>query len=313
MATKTGGTLVYEIQAGSKPDTLNVKQVGSSAGISSAYANLATTVVKGQNYLVGYNPAANHLDFYQFTTSAPWLKAAKSANKIQTGLSIIDPFVIGNKPAVVGYEPKKGILWVYELADDLSLSKTPYEFFRNHEPSLTQGFATLKSFTAFGQVVFMGYNADNGYVAMYTVQVTATSPAGTPPLLFMPAWAHNWAKGWTRFAFFQLGGENFFLKTNIVKPNVNIDHVMDGLSTGTAEVGTNLVLKDAQQLTLVEAFYLGNGEPYFVTYKPNGEVTLYRFHTDCLGWTQVASLTSKSNATHLVPLASGGKQYLLIV
>ena len=87
---------------------------------------------------------------------------------------------------------------------------------------------------------------------------------------------------------------------------------MDGLSTGTAEVGTNLSLKDAQKLQIVQPFYLGNGDPYFVTYKSNGEVTLFRFHSDCLGWTQVADLSSKSGASQMVPLATGGKVFLLV-
>jgi hypothetical protein len=312
MAAKPGSSLIYQIQESNKPNTVDVKEVGSSPAIGSSYANLAPIVVKGKTYLLGYNSNADHLDIFEFSAASPWLKAVSAKPSIKTGLSIIEPFMIGNRSDIAGYEPKKGIFYLYSVADDLSLSKTPYEFFRNHEPSLTQGFATLKSFTSFGQVVFLGYNFSNGYVAMYTLSVTATSPPDSPPLLLTPTWAHNWAKGWTRFAFFQLGGENFFLKTNTDKPNVNIDHIMDGLSAGTAEVGTNLDLKDAQKLSLVQAFYLGNGDPYFVTYKNDGTLTFFRFHSDCLGWTQVASLSSKSNATQMVPLAVGGKQYLVI-
>ncbi len=312
MASKPGNSLIYQIQESNKPNTLDVKEVVSSSAISSSYANLSPIVVKGQTYLLGYNSTANHLDIFEFSGASPWLKAVPAKPKIQSGLSIIEPFTIGNRSDIAGYEPKKGIFYLYSVGDDLSLSKKPYEFFRNHEPSLTQGFTTLKSFTSFGQVVFLGYNGSNGYVALYTLSVTATSPPDSPPLLLTPAWAHNWAKGWTRFAFFQLGGENFFLKTNTDKPNVNIDHIMDGLSTGTAEVGTNLNLKDAQKLSIVQPFYLGNGDPYFVTYKSDGTVTLFRFHSDCLGWTQVAGLKSKSNASQMIPLATGGKLFLLI-
>lgn len=312
MAATPGNTLIYQIQEGAKPNTVSVKQVGTSSALGSGYTNLTPIVVKGQTYLLGYNPTATHFDVFEFSAAKPGLTAVKAKPGIKSGLTIIEPCVIGNHAAIVGYEPKQGILWLYSVADDLSTSKKPFEFFRNHEPSLSQGFSTVKSFVSFGQVVYLGYNITNGYVAMYTLSVTATSPADTPPLQMTPAWAHKWAPGWTRFAFFQLGGENFFLKTNIAKPNVNIDHIMDGLSTGTAEVGTNLNLTDAQKLSLVEPFYLGNGEPYFVTYLSSGKVTLYRFHSDCLGWTQVASLTSKSGATQMVPLMTGGKVFLLI-
>jgi len=311
MAAKPG-SLIYQIQESNKPNTLTVKQVGTSSALGSGYTNLTPIVVKGQTYLLGYNPTAKNFDVFEFSTTAPWLNAVAAKPGIQSGLTIIEPCVIGNHVAIAGYEPKKGIFYLYSMADDLATSKKPVEFFRNHEPSLSQGFSTVKSFVSLGQVVYLGYNITNGYVAMYTLSVAAASPPDAPPLTMTPAWAHNWAPGWTRFAFFQFGGENFFLKTNIAKPNVNIDHILDGLSTGTTEVGTHLDLTDAQKLSLVEPFYLGNGDPYFVTYLSSGKVTLYRFHSDCLGWTQVASLTSKSGATQMVPLMTGGKVFLLI-
>jgi hypothetical protein len=151
-------------------------------------------------------------------------------------------------------------------------------------------------------------------VATYLLSVTAASAAGVPPLLLTPVWSHQWAKGWTRFAFFQFGGENFFLKTNTWKPNVNIDHVLDNLAGGTVEVATQLndALKDAQDLDIVQPITLAEGDPYFVTYKNDGPMTLNRFHADCLGWTTVASWSSKPGATQVVPLAVDGGVYLLV-
>jgi hypothetical protein len=125
-------------------------------------------------------------------------------------------------------------------------------------------------------------------------------------------WSHQWAKGWTRFAFFQFGGENFFLKTNTWKPNVNIDHVLDNISSGTAEVATKLDLQDAQDLHRVEPFTRENGDPYFITYKGDGTVTFNRFWSDCLGWTTVASLASKPGASHIIPLSAADRSFLLV-
>jgi hypothetical protein len=123
-----------------------------------------------------------------------------------------------------------------------------------------------------------------------------------------------WAQGWTRFAFFQFGGENFFLKTNTWKPNVNIDHVLDDLAAGTAEVGSYLTLANAQRLDIVQPFSLGHGDPYFVSYmRSNGQLTLNRFHSDCLGWTTVASLTSKVGAAHVVPVQTADNSLFLLV
>ena len=41
---------------------------------------------------------------------------------------------------------------------------------------------------------------------------------------------------WTRFAFFQFGGENFFIKTNLAHKKVNIDHFMDDANEGSHPV-----------------------------------------------------------------------------
>jgi hypothetical protein len=41
-------------------------------------------------------------------------------------------------------------------------------------------------------------------------------------------------------------------------------------------------------------------------------MTLNRFHSDCMGWTTVASLNTKPNATHIVPLTAGKDSFLLV-
>jgi hypothetical protein len=305
--------VVFSIAQDTERDSLLVKEVSGSTPIEAKYASLVPTAIKGQNYLLGYAAGGNHLDVYHFTAGKPWLKELAAKPKVGAKTDIIEPFVVGNAPHIAAYTAKNGVLELYALKHDFSLSK-PYEFFRNHEPGLSQDFTTLKSFNSFGQIVFLGYKGANGYVAMYTLAVTAASPADVPPLLLTAVWSHQWAKGWTRFAFFQLGGENFFLKTNTWKPNVNIDHVMDGLTTGTAEVGTNLVLDNAQQLDIVQAFTLGNGDPYFVTYMAKGgQLAFYRFHGDCLGWTAVAKTTTKTGASQVVPLTTANNQVYLVV
>ena len=55
----------------------------------------------------------------------PGITAVKAKPGIKSGLSIIEPCVIGNRPAIAGYEPKKGIFYLYAVADDLSLSMKP--------------------------------------------------------------------------------------------------------------------------------------------------------------------------------------------
>ncbi len=133
----------------------------------------------------------------------------------------------------------------------------------------------------------------------------------------LPIWAHPWAPGWTRFAFFQFGGENFFLKTNVgnsKKLNVNIDHVLDTLSAGTAEVGTQLTLADALELNNVEPFTLGAGDPYFATYiSKSGTLTLNRFHSDCLGWTTVAKFDGEPGTRVMAPVRTSDRNVFLVL
>ena len=120
----------------------------------------------------------------------------------------------------------------------------------------------------------------------------------------------------TRFAFFLLGGEPFFLKTNTKKLNVNIDHVLDTLASGTTEVGTLLQnqLPDALKITNVEPLLLGNADPWFVTYiSPTGAATLNRIHADCLGWTQGASFKAPNGSTTVTPLTAGGQTLLVFI
>jgi hypothetical protein len=303
---------VFSVTPGSSVDTLVVAQVAQPP-LSSAYTSLTPVSVNGQTQLLGYAATQDHFDIYGFAPAAPWLAPATAKPTIGTAKDIINAFTLGNLPYVCVYTAKNGMFEVYAVANDLSFSQ-PYKFYRNHELAISLGFTTLKPFAQFGQLAFLGYRADTGYVAMYTVSVATSSPPGVPPLLMLPVWSHPWAAGWMRFAFFQFGGEPFFFKTNVKVLNVNIDHVLDSLATGTTEVGTLLQaqLPDALKITNVEPFALANGEPYFVTYiSGTGVATLNRVHADCLGWTQVASFTAPTNANVVTPVSVGGQQFLI--
>jgi hypothetical protein len=317
--------MIYSVGAGSKPDTLNVADAGSVA-LAGSYVSITPVTVKGSTYALGFDPTSDSIDVYTFSVKAPFLHKLSTKLAVGKGRDILNVFTLANTPYLVMYTANSGVFEVYAIHDDLTPSAKPYKFFRNHEMALSQGFTTLKPFVCQGQVGFLGYRGDTGYVALYTA---ATIPAAAdptkPPILMLPVWAHQWAKGWTRFALFQFGGSNFFLKTNTWKPNVNIDHILDQLSAGTAEVGslvgaeaTTLPLqdlKDAQTLTTCEPFTFGNGDPYFATYESkNGEITLNRFHGNCLGWTTVATVAGKKGCKLLTAVAvSPTSLYLIIV
>lgn len=304
---------VFSVALGSSLSDAAVKQLGS-ATLAADYSVVEHLTVNKNTYLIGYDPSSASADMYQVTASAPYLSLSKTQLAIGKAKDKLNVFTLGNLPYLSVYTAKNGVFQVYAVGDDLSLSQ-PYQFYRNHELALSQNFSTLKFFLQFGQVVALGYR-DDGYVGMYTASIVSTSPAGVPPLLMTPIWAHMWAPGWTRFAFFQLGGEPFFLKTNTKKLNVNIDHVLDTLASGTAEVGTLLQdqLPDAMKITNVEPLLLGNEDPWFVTYiSSTGAATLNRIHSDCLGWTQGASFKGPTGSTNVTPVVAGDQTLLVFI
>jgi hypothetical protein len=309
MAAK-GSAAVFHVGAGAK----TVSEVGKPE-LTADYASLTPLTVAGETYLLGYHPDAATFDVYGFDGKHGGLKPVKAKPHVGKAQDIVNVFTRGNQPYVCMYAAKKGIFETYAVGDDLTFSPKPYRFYRNHELAVSHGFTTLKPFTQYGQVAgFLGYREDTGYVAIYTVSVAVASAPGVPPLLMLPVWAHPWAAGWTRFAFFSLGGVPFFLKTNVKALNVNIDHVLDTLPNGTAEIGTELQdqLPDALKLTNVEPFTLAHGEPYFVTYLAGtGAATLNRFHADCLGWSKLAEFKAPAHAKVVTPVQAGDQAYLI--
>jgi hypothetical protein len=306
--------VLYTVTPTDKRDELKVELSGKiSVG---DYTNLTSVVVDGKPVLLGYNPQCDHLDLFEVAVDDRSLIPIAAKPVVGAGQSNMIPFTLGNQPYISMYSGSSGVFELYAIHHDYSLSN-PVLFYRIHEPAISKNFTVVKSFTQIGQVVFLGYDMATGYVALYTVSVTPVSAvAGQPPLRMQPAWSHPWAPGWTRFAFFQFGGENYFFKINIANPdkvNVNIDHVLDTLSSGTIEVGSHLPLSEAMDLTSVEPFALGDGNPYFVGYiAKSGTMILNRFHSDCMGWTTAAKFDGPVGAEIAFPLVLAKDKVLLV-
>ncbi|HYO49442.1 MAG TPA: hypothetical protein VEW94_06290 [Chloroflexia bacterium] len=304
---------LYMVQPGSQTDQLSVEQVWAQSGsgpLAPGYSHLVPVTVGGVSYLIAVGSDGGQATAFRVQDSDPWLTPVDAKIDLGGTWDIIEPFVIGNQPHLLAYAAEHGQLAFFPVGDDLSLL-SPYRYSRPHEPGSTAGFSVVKPITIFGAVYYLCYSFKNGTVSIYSLSVTATSPTGTPPLFSNYVWLHTWARNWTRFAFFQLGGENFFLKTNVGKLNVNIDHIQDDPSLGTVEVGTQLELENALELDIVRPFYLGGGDPYFLTYMKDGTTTFNRFQGDCQGWRTQARLTTVSEATQIVPIQFGTRCYVL--
>jgi hypothetical protein len=279
-----------------------VRQVvtGNIANALPASPTAMTVVASGNEpMLIVYDSSLDTAQGYTLDAGSTDLTATASF-KIGTGWDTIEAFVNNNAPCLMCYRGSDGTFAFYKLALPLA---SPVTFSLTHNPGMTKGYTTVKPFLTPKGPAFLGYNQANGSVAIYSFAPGQPNPNCV--------WAHQWAAGWTRFAFFQFGGENFFFKTNVAKLNVNIDHVLDGLTAGTVEVGSHIALDNALELTVVEPLTLANGDPHFVTYMPDGTTTLNRFNGDCLGWSKLAAWNSLPNATHVVPFLMGADAFVL--
>lgn len=307
MATST----IYNVEQTDQRNQLTIAKT-AEVELSGTYTSLVTIEAGGKQYLLGYDKASGQTDSYVLTDTAPWI--ASVANQLDFGKEwdTIEPFYIANKPYVCCYQSKNGHLYFFGVSDELKTSESLH-FYHTRYPYTTD-LTEVKALVSQGQVFILGYNGANGYINFWTVSAVSRSSGNTPPLVVENVWAHQWAKGWTRFAFFTWGNENFFLKTNTWKPNVNIDHISDVLSAGTNEVGSHLHLANDQTLNIVHPLILGEGEPYFLTYLAStGESTFNRVHGNCLGWTTCATLEAAKNITQIVPYSLGDKQLVLYV
>lgn len=302
---------LYAISSSSKRNALTVKSVWSGGGpLAAGFAHLFHFTQDGTPYLLGVT-AKGAATAYRLRAKAPWIEPAKSKIDLGGPCDIVHPFAIGDRLHLVAYGAKSGLLKFFAINDDLASSK-PFEYFRHRQPGVTTGWTVLQPLTYLNKVYYATYGFHTGSVELFSISVTAATTAdGVPPLDTENVWSWVWAKGWTRFAFFQLGGENFFLKTNILKPNVNIDHLDGDPNIRSNEVGTKLVLEDAQRLDICRAFYLDGNTPYFLTYMKNGKTTFNRVHGDCLGWTTEARMASVKGASEIVTYGIDGQSFAL--
>ncbi|HXZ02496.1 MAG TPA: hypothetical protein VEI03_21055 [Stellaceae bacterium] len=302
---------LYAISPSDKHDVLTVKSVWSGdEPLASGLAHLVPFTNQGTSYLLGVN-AKGAASAYRLRNKAPWIEPVKSAIDLGGPCDIVQPFAIGGRLHFIAYTAKAGLLKFFAIGDGLASSKKPFEYFRHRQPGVTTGWTVLQPVTHLNKNYYMTYGFHTGAVELFSISVAATVAGDVPPLDTENVWSWVWAKGWTRFAFFQLGGENFFLKTNTLKPNVNIDHLDSDPNIRSNEVGTEMDLEDAQQLDICSSFYQNGNTPYFITYMKNGKTTVNRVHGDCLGWTTEARLTAVKGASQIVTYGIDGQTFAL--
>lgn len=280
------------------------REVKGNSGFAAGYDSFCRCVTPGdqQETLLALDPESRRIDGYCLADGGEDLMPVHQTS-VPRPYSAIRAFNVGGQPHLLGYEPKSGTFDIYRIGENLSLTHIA-EYARNYGHPTT-GLTTIAPYSYRGEMLLLGYDMGNGLVSIYRFEVTAEA-ALTVNLL----WSHQWSEGWTRFSLFQLGGENFFLKTNLQHKTVYIDHLCDDPTQGSHPVGRHLPLPI--DLTATTLFALG-GEHYIATYRGgDGSATLERLHDDCQGWSQAASFTAVTAGNRIVPLMKDNTRFLLI-
>jgi hypothetical protein len=284
-----------------------------AAGLPAGYTNITPVQTDDTQYLCAYNATTGAADLYLVADADPWLTLVESRIDLTSGpWEKLTTFTLGNELYLLTYRAEDGMFGFYHLSKDLSTSPPYLFYFSRNTPTI--GFTEIAAVSSLGSQYVLGYNFSDGTVAAFSVNVTTSSSGGVPPLVALNVWYHHWAKDWTHFAFFQLGGANFFFKINTGKLNVNIDHLNDNPALGTVEVGSFLMpqLPDALAITNAAIIPWAHGDPYLITYiASSGATAILRIHGDCLGWTKQAERTIIAGASLVVPYAAGKTSYVL--
>ncbi|NTY37136.1 MULTISPECIES: hypothetical protein [Burkholderia cepacia complex] len=304
---------IYSISPVKGSDQVALEQVCSGAQLPAGYSSFTVLRTGERTHLIAYDKATQRTDAYALTGQAPWVSAVDAKLDLSGGpWDNLDTFVLGNVHYLLTYRADTGTFGFFTVKEGLATSP-PYTFALPRNTP-THNFTDIAPYTSLGQQYLLGYDVNTGQVANFSVAVTPVSKGGVPPLLALNVWYHQWAKGWTQFSFFQLGGANFFFKINTAKLNVNIDHIQDNPALGTVEVGSYLQgqLPDALRISSAACVPWAHGEPYLITYiAQDGTTAVYRIHADCLGWTPVGSTATPSGAARVVPYRLGDTSYAL--
>jgi len=308
-------TEIYSVAPTTTVDQVTLTKVWTqgTSGLSQGYTNLVPIQLGEEAILLAFDKETQEVDTYALTPAAPWVKALPAKTKLPNGpWDRLGAFTLGNAQYVYTYRSDTGGFGFFAVHNDLSLSD-PYIFAPSHTTP-SAGFTSVAPYTSLGQQYLLGYDFDTGRVENIVVKVVPSSIGNAPPLAAQNVWFHLWAKGWTHFAMFQLGGANFFFKINTDKLNVNIDHMQDDPSQGSIEVGSQLQsqLPDAESINAAAIIPWSAGTPYLVTYiATSGQTEVYAIRADCLGWIKQVSAAAETNATAIVPYRIGETSYVL--
>lgn len=276
------------------PNMINSLPTGTSA--------VANFQLNGETYIVAFDATNSTATTYQaFDEKSGKYFEQVATQKVDFGCAIVEPFYMAGQPMLICYD---GTKWEYadfiQIGADFNLKSV-------YGAKIGEGNTTVKPFEWRYGVFFIAYNMNTGDVAKYQLSVPSSQA-----LYAEKVWTDSWAQGWTRFSFFQMGGENFFIKTNVKYNKVNVDHFMDGADEPSHPV-LNIDAPDQMRgLAAVSAFTDAKGFPYFSTLRDTGEITFNGIYGSVLGWDVDGSESASKGLSVLNTLTINDKNYTLV-
>jgi hypothetical protein len=263
---------------------------------------LATFELNSITYLVGFENNTLLADIYlAFNEADGTYLNLKTQNSVTFNASMAEMMYAGEVPVCLAYDPSSGNINFLQIAPDLSFSSVHSLLY------VGTGITTIKAFTYRGDQFLIAYNMNTGSVTKY--QIVASNLTSISATI---VWSAKWAVTWTRFSFFQMGAENFFIKTNLKAVKVNIDHFMDDPNEGSHPVLNMDAPPQMIGLNNVNAFVDPKGFPYFATYRTTGEMTFNRIHGSCLGWDIECQIITDTNQNLMLPFLINKNNYLIL-
>ncbi len=292
-------TILFNIKT---EDEFSVHQVdpGMTGTIDDGIQCMDSFTQNGIPYLIAFKKDNGPIQIYEAYNGNKFIVAVPVAPLLLT-TTLAAIINTDSDPLCLAYDGTSGKVSIIDIAPNLGLSVVS-------TLNIETGATTLAAFIYRKQLYFISYNRDTGHVSKYQITVNA-SPYSVS---VQKVWSDKWAQGWTRFSFFQMGAENFFIKTNIKYNKVNIDHFMDDSGEGSHPVLNIDAPAQMVGVNNVNTFVDVKGFPYFATYRSNGETTFNRVYGNCQGWDTESQLTTGPDRELMLALTINNENYLML-
>ena len=276
-------------------DTVDVTNFPTHSSVSCAFES------QSSSYSVFYNSTAKTIDIYENGSAAGSHFTLKKSTAVKYPIDLLEAFTLAGNIYFTAYDTSSKYINFYALNSDFSVSEVYSGYIGNT-------YTMIKPLAYRNSVFFMAYDHTSGDVSKYQIMSTSNHP-----IYITQVWSDTWAKQWHRFAFFQYGGENFFIKANTLHSKVNIDHLEDDLIKGSHPVLDVAAPADMLSAVSVKTYSDNDGNAFFVEAQPGGSLKLNQVHPSCRGWTELTSNSDvQTSISSVLPYKVADKYYILV-